>query len=57
MGALSERVDAGIGSARTVHAELFAGHMEKSCFETVLDGDAARLALPTGEAGAVVGND
>ena len=57
MGALSERVNSGVGPARTVHANLFPCDLEKGGLEPVLDGVAARLALPAGEACAVVGED
>ena len=57
MGALSERMNSGIGPARPVHSNLLPRDLEKGGLEPVLDGVAARLALPAGEACAVVSDD
>ena len=57
MGALAERMDAGISPARTVHSDLFSGDLNKCSLDPILDGVAARLTLPAAEARAVVGDD
>jgi hypothetical protein len=57
VGALAERMDAGIGPARTVHTDLFSGDLDKCRLDPILDGVAARLTLPAAEASAVVGDD
>ena len=57
MRALAERVDAGIGPARTMHSDLFSGDLDKCSLDPILDGVAARLTLPAAEARAVVGDN
>ena len=57
MRALRQRVDARIGSTGAMHAHGLRTNLEKGPFQAILDRIAVRLALPSGERGAVVGND
>ena len=57
MRALPERVHPGICPPRAVHAYLLPEHIGESGLDPILDGVAARLTLPSGEAGTVVGNN
>ena len=56
MGALGERVDAGIGASCTVNSNELAGDSVKSALQMVLDGPAMLLTLPAGEMRAVISN-
>ena len=53
---LSERVDAGIGTARSVESEWFLGDDGEGVFDLFLDGVAIGLDLPAAEGSAVVGD-
>ena len=57
MSALSERMNSGIGPARAMYSKLLPGHLEQGGLQPILNGVAARLALPAGEACAIVGDD
>lgn len=57
MGALGERVDAGIGSSRSLHAHRLGTNQLESCFEPILNPLARGLALPSRERRAVVGDN
>ena len=57
MGALRERVNAGVGPPRAMNSDSFADDFLKRGLEFVLNRFAMRLALPTRERGAVVRDD
>ena len=46
MRALPERVDSGIRSSGAMHAQLLANDFGKGALDSILNGVAARLALP-----------
>ena len=55
-GDLAERMDAGIGSARTVHRDRRPFKTRERLFQQPLDRYALRLPLPADETRAVVTN-
>lgn len=57
MGALAERMDAGISPARTMDSDLISGDLDKCSLDPILDGVTVRLTLPAAEARAVVGDN
>ena len=57
MGALSKRVNTGIGAPGAVNADGKAGNFGEGAFQMVLNAIAIRLALPTCERETVVGDD
>ena len=57
MSALSQRVNSGIGSSSTMDANALACYALESTLELILNGVLMRLALPSAEAGSVVGNN
>jgi hypothetical protein len=57
VGALSERMNSGIGPARTVDSDLLPRYLDKGSFDPILDCVAARLTLPSAKARAIVGDD
>jgi hypothetical protein len=57
VGALRERVDAGVCSSGAVNAHRFAKDPLKRALHVILDSIAMRLALPTGELRAIVRDD
>ena len=57
MSALSERVHSGVRPPRAMDAQSLPEHLGEGRLDPILDRVAARLALPTREAGAVVGDD
>ena len=54
MAALAQRVNAGIGAARTMHAHLFAAEALDRTLQRLLHRASVALILPADEAGAVV---
>ena len=57
MSALPEGVDSGIRPAGAMHPQGLPEHIGESGLDPILDGVAARLALPARVAGTVVGNN
>ena len=55
--ALAKCVHPGVRPARAMDAQFFSEHLSEGGLHPILDGVAARLALPTCKAGAVVGDD
>lgn len=55
--ALSERMDSGVRPSSAMHPNSLPHDLGKGCLEPVLNRVAIDLTLPTGEGGAVIGDD
>ena len=55
--ALAKCVHPGVRPSRAMDAQFFPEHLGEGGLDPILDGVAARLALPTRVASAVVGDD